>query len=142
MFEIFKRFQNRSRAYYYHGVNCSPLDKERLLIRVSLVINNLGQYPIIVQQGRVDIRQILPMPYNGKSDLPYIEGFNEISWPVIKTRELKWGAGDLHIEPGERDTVVCDLIIPARMNTISVYSYLENQTRGGHGWCHTSTERL
>ncbi len=121
----------------------------KVLLRVTLTVSNIGDILLQLRSGVVFVRQAIPPPTKiiKADDPPHVgEGFYEYEWPRIGKKCLKWEKGKYEIEPRESDSIACDFIILADVETVVIYSHLENETRKRDGselgWSFSSTHDL
>ena len=63
------------------------------------------------------------MEYVEQGKNPVARDKTQIGWPVIDKRQF---VGDIHLEPGEAETLYFDHLIDDEVKTVVVYSYLQN----------------
>ena len=108
-----------------------PVSPESSCIRVSLLIDNIGNSLLRIRDLTLRIQQISPPPVvNGQVFEPKIKlGEVEIAWPMIEEYTKARSDESREIEPGESDTLNFDFIIPNWIETIYVYAYIKNDRK-------------
>lgn len=126
-----KNRQKYPRANIIHIISHKTLDDGQAFLRVMTEIHNSGNVLISLVSGKTRLQQVLPMSDDMKK---HINDYkindknekNEIEWPEICEKEIKWDKGKCEIEPGEKDQMCYDFIIDPDVETISIYSYFQN----------------
>lgn len=135
-----------------HKISMIKLTDERLLLRVTIVVDNVGEVKLKFTKGEVRLSQILPLDPDVPSKFLagqrlVKEGETEIIWPYADCYEpstgyykLEWQEGDFELEPKETDERYFDFIIAPDKRTLEVYSYLSNVYKEGKeiGWLKSS----
>ena len=153
---FYKHRQKYPQANLSHNISHEFLSDDKVLLRISVAVQNVGN--VIISLNRCDIRvqQIIPVgdkinellenhyemnDINEKSEfLDY-----EIQWPLLKHVELECKDGLCGIEPNEIEQFCYDFIIDSNVKTISFYSHFINQTIKGKkelGWHLTTIYNL
>jgi hypothetical protein len=90
---------------------------------------------------RTDVYQVIPVAGETAEKLKagqlVREGSREADWPPIDSRS---GAAPSQIEPGEHDEFGFDFLIPGDAKSLSIYSYVRNESLEDRefGWTVTS----
>jgi hypothetical protein len=137
--------QKYPRANIKHMIKHRHIDDRRVLLRITIAVENKGDVIISLDKGEVWIQQMVPWPSD--SALDAIDSSKETDknrkaeaeWPVLADRNLS-GVKGHEIEPGEFDEFHYDFVIDSNIKTVIVYSYVKNQTKLGReiGWNKTS----
>ena len=137
------------RANITHKILHKPIPSGKVLLHVTTVISNTGDVLLSLISGTTRIQQMLPLSQevlNGISEGkdPVCEQETEIEWPLLMDRDSDWKEREFEIEPGEEDQIVYDFIIDANVQTVVVYSYLKNVSKGSRdiGWSLTTVYDL
>lgn len=129
------------RATLEQIVTHRELDPEHTFLRVAVKIDNVSTVLLATDRVRTDVYQVLPVTRDVSEALAggrlVAEGGREADWPCVASYE---GAGPGQIEPSEGDEFGFDFVIPTRVTTAFVYSYIKNVTQEGRelGWGVTS----
>lgn len=126
-----QRRQRFPRATVEHHVTERDLPGEKRLLRVVTKITNTGEVLLSLETGRTWIQQVLPVPKDIADQLerhhdPVEAGETQIQWPLIGEREIDWSRSPCEIEPGETDELHFDFVVGSKVQTVEIYSYLEN----------------
>jgi hypothetical protein len=141
-----------------HLIHCLRLSEEKILIRVDVLVKNLGPVLLKLWIGVVRAYQFAPItqeilleidpadsktePFENRSDK------NELHWKCLCEKSFDFNKkkkgesfegvaakkGDMkqppiEIEPEEEGELSFDLIIPAGIESVLIYTYLENQKK-------------
>ena len=141
--------QNREqlpRAKVEHAVQALALTNEDRLLRLNVTVENSSKVLLGLQAGDVRIQQMAPLVdcdpgatqcatraiLAGQS--PLVSGERVVRWPLIAAWANNGKEGITELEPGERETLAFDFVIPSRTKIIQVYSYFANAEKEGIGW--------
>lgn len=124
-------------------VQAIRLTNDKICIHISIRIQNKGDVMISIYSATNIVYKILPLDFliqrglEGQGEL-YDALKKEICWPALDSKDIDWKQKPLEIEPGEDDTSHFDLVIPADIELIQVYTYFRNVKKRGRdiGW-HT-----
>ncbi len=103
-----------------HTVIHRQIDDKQTWVRVSIEISNLGKRLLDLKYGLFSIHQILPLE---PVDIPILKDYR-VDWPLIGDhckRKL-----NIKIEPGEKDHLDHEFLIPRNVQTVEIYSYFQN----------------
>jgi hypothetical protein len=135
---VLRRRRTYPRANFAHSVTSVPLNGEVTLIRVAVEIENIGDVLLTLATSMAGIQQVVPVPDQLHSALANRAAFigstePEMDWPFIDLKYHDWTGS--YIEPGEAAAFHFELLAPASVRTVLVYSYFRNITRpGDQGW--------
>jgi hypothetical protein len=122
-------------------VKAIRLTDDKVCLHISTRIQNRGDVLISIRSATNTVYQILPLDSSIQEELGgqgklYDNISKEINWPKLDSRKVDWGNNYIEIEPGEEDTVHFDLLIPASIELIDVYTYFQNVAKRGRdiGW--------
>jgi hypothetical protein len=125
------------------------LTNDKVLLHVKVKIRNVGRSLMKLSALRVDVRQVLPL-LNATAELLESDGLvaetdqgARAQWETIDTSHPKWAPdGDRapEIEPQESDEPRFDFILPASLETVLIYVYVQNVKKRERkvGWTVTS----
>lgn len=132
------------RKHYPHAnieqkVSHVALSKHTTLLRVGIYLSNTGSYRLLSGKSIIRIQQILPVsccPRQGpcakeevNSALKEIKRkANRFSWPLVAEREDSFEK-PLDIEPGEKDFVEYEFVVPTEIKVVRIYSYFRNDQK-------------
>jgi len=142
------------------------LSDETNLLRVNVEFINTGISKIELKKYEVIIYQILPVPTSVKKDIKYAltnvdRNTDRFSWQVVARRfsnleetnpNLESGThtvengktklsldNPVEVEPGEKENMDFEFVIPSRIKVIRAYSYFRNEKRKrSMGWSVSS----
>lgn len=130
--------QNRQRfprASLQHAVICHDLPENKRLVHVTVTIQNLGTILIKIESGETRLQQVKPYPERLVQAVragqdPVAPGQSEVDyWPMLDCHELSFPRSSWEIEPGESQEIHHDFVIDRRVEAISLYSFINNQTK-------------
>ena len=131
------------KAALEHHVTFHRLSGSRMLLRVGLVVQNVGSVLLKWSEGGIWVQQVAPC---SSHVVDWIESelspprSTEGHWPVIAKRSLTDHRQEM--EPNETDSTYFDFLIPANVETVLVYSFINNPTKIGIAWNHTTMHRV
>ncbi len=111
-----------------HTVIYRQIDDKQTWVRVSIEISNQGKRLLDLKYGLFGIHQVLPLE---SDDIPIVKDYR-VDWPLIGDhckRKL-----NIKIEPGEKDHLVHEFLIPRNVKTVEIYSYFQNPEIPDIGW--------
>jgi len=114
--------------------NCGHSDG-RVLVRVTVIVKNIGEVLLDLKSADVRIAQVSPVPENVASALrgnqdPVEKGKVEVAWPPLSAaRVLSYATDRAEVEPGESQTLFFDFAVPSEVRIIEVYSYVTNEAK-------------
>jgi len=125
------------RANIYHEIVHKKLDDNWIWIHISITIENIGKIPLDLKSAIIRIHKLLPLDSSirkrlNKNKHPIFEGEIRVTWPIIDTPYIL--VLNRKIDPGEKDNLDVEFIIPSYIKTIRVYSYFERQNNPPLGW--------
>lgn len=149
------------RAHYPHAnveqkISHVALSKRTNLLRIGIELTNTGRSRLGLTKSIIRVQQLLPIPSCPKQGPCAVDEVNNalketerrtdrFSWPLIAKRE-KSLKPSLDIEPGEKDFIDFEFVVPSEIKVIRVYSYFRNDQRskGGNefGWTVSSYYEL
>ena len=128
-----RRRQKFPRARLTHEVISKLISSEKRLIRVVITVENVGEVLLEVERGEIHLQRIMPLGESVASKIAMEENSvpcdDEIDWPALGVRELKWEKHELEVEPGEDENLHYDFVIDSDVETIQVYSHLKNRSK-------------
>ncbi len=111
-----------------HTVIHRQIDDKQTWVRVSIEIFNQGKRLLDLESGLFSIHQILPLE---SDNIPILKDYR-VDWPLISDpckRKL-----NIKIEPGEKDHLDHEFLIPRNVQTVEIYSYFQNPENPDIGW--------
>ena len=154
-YKIFRQKRHKyPRANINHSSTCWLITDNRMLIRVSIMIENIGDVIMKPCEGEIWIQVIRPWPISISEAAVQKKSFIkpgklEAEWPQL--RERKWKNRTQEIEPGETDAIHFDFTVSHQLETIQIYSHVLNPIKqpwirwGGRrniGWSTTTIHNL
>ena len=132
------------RKHYPHAnieqkISYVALSEQTNLLRVGIELTNTGNSRLLSSKSIVRIQQILPVPSCPEQG-PCVEEevnnalkeigrkANRFSWPLIAERENSF-KNPLDIEPGEKDFIEFEFVVPAKIKVVRIYSYFSNDLK-------------
>ncbi len=119
------------------------LSEYRKLIRVEIIIENIGIILFKSDYAELRLRQVLPidkielLDSINKGFDPVENNSTHLQWPCFAQRE--WNK-IFEIEPGEHDTLYADFFIGQDIQIAEFYFYLKNMNKKNKiGWSVTKT---
>jgi hypothetical protein len=119
-----------------HKITHLPLTAKNRLLRVGLDLTNAGSSLMEINQSIVRIQQILPaVPCSNdpcaasqlKDASAEVERKDDhFTWPLIAERDVK---ATIEIEPGEKQSLDYEFVIPSTVKAIRIYTYFKNEQR-------------
>lgn len=142
---LFLRHREKEpRTTIEHDVDITRLGEDHILVRLEVVIRNIGKVEIKIDNGKATIQQLDPC--DALSNLLDQKGerYPEREWPELDVRAKEnW---QLEIEPGESEYLHFDFVIPAYVKKVILDSYFTNEKKKGKdipiGWGKNSTHLL
>lgn len=128
-------------------INKIDLENQKLLIRVDILLENIGNILLKSNYAELRLRKIEPIcpevmeiVKNGCD--PVDKNRTQIEWPCIVQR--KWNNSfKFEIEPGETDSIHADFFIDNNLTTIEFYFFMQNKRKKkGIGWTLTTIYSL
>jgi hypothetical protein len=121
------------RAKVSHEVIFRQLEGKKDLLRLSLNIENTGEILLELKSVVAWVQQVLPL-----REIPGLDKKHqsEFEWPLAdRPKELNLSGKD-EIEPGEQDAWHFDFLIDKDVETVQLYSHVENFRKGRKkiGW--------
>jgi hypothetical protein len=108
------------------------LSDGRHLLKVQVTVSNIGQVQVILQRWNLHAEQILPLTGDVVSkDLPkgaYTD--QDANWLCLAKGEFSGKQFEMLLEPGESDQAIGNLVIPADVEVVQVYSHLWTRADG------------
>jgi hypothetical protein len=140
-----KKRQKYPRASVRHDISHRKLGGGHVLLNVRATISNAGEVLLSLESAETRVQQILPLGATllddireGKDLVP--AGETEVPWPSLFNRKSERKKGEFQIEPGESDSIQYDFVLPERVRTVEVYTYLKNEAvhKRNIGWSVTT----
>lgn len=139
---VLRRRKTYPRAKFTHSVAHVVLNSEVSLLRLSVAIENVGDVLLRLDKSVAGVQQVSPVPSQLE---PWLaartellgSAITEFDWPFLDSRQRNWSGHE--VEPGEAVAFDSELLVPAGVRHVVVYSYFRNVTTPGDiGW-NTST---
>jgi hypothetical protein len=134
-FFVIKR-EKYPRAKLEQNILWWPVTEGKIAVRVTVTIHNNGEVLLKLTNGYTYLQQVKPL-------LPETETFikegkdlvkvneTEIQWPMLGKQREHFKLGMMEIEPDENDEVNSDFVIDMPVESILVYSHIENEAKHG-----------
>ncbi len=145
--------QHRQRlpsANIEHALEVVKLPADKTLVHLAATVANTGKVLVSIEMARTRIQQIAPVADHILFDIksgkdPVLEHQQEVPWPMIgESREWNYNRGQAEIEPGEKEVLHSEFVIPSSVTCIVAYTYVKNHAkrRRDIGWSRTSIFKL
>jgi len=130
-----------------HSFYSRDLHNGQRLVTVILTIRNSGGVLLRAQGCFTRLLQVFPLPFPddvnaaiAEGDGPLDDGGTHFTWRLLDKRIFGTAADPVEVEPGESDSIACDFLVPDRVETVRVYSFIPNawKAKQGIGWTHTT----
>ncbi len=151
----YKNFDKERHAYARlnlgHQVHHVFLTKNRVLLHVGLELNNTGLTRVTSKKITVWIQQILPI-LSCKSGYQCLDKILDdasnsldakddiFEWPILTKRTRDYDI--IELEPGEKETVDFEFIVPDQARVLKIYTYTRNEDKFSDsdefGWTYSS----
>lgn len=128
-----------------HSFKSYGISENYRWVGVSVKIENAGRRLVNIENGKVWLQKILPIP----RDIKKLIDSNQLLIPKDK-REVQWNIiGKIYNEeikaeilPGETDELEYDFIIPCYVKVVKLYSHYGKQDDDALVWQHTSVHEV
>lgn len=117
-------------------INHLSLADKELLLRVGLDLTNTGSSLLEIDRSTIRIQQILPLASCSndpcamsqlKDAAAAVERKDDrFNWPLIADRDVQT---TIEIEPGEKQSLDYEFLIPSTVKAVRIYTYLRNDKR-------------
>ena len=135
----------RERRGYPHAkieniVEIVPVDENKKLLRISVVVKNVGAGLLRIERLCVCVQQVLPMPLQVarylQTKMLSDAARAKMDWEVLCAECMDFTSGEFELEPGEEDLKPFDVLVASDVKVALVYSYVENSQKAGReiGW--------
>lgn len=130
------------RATITHEAFWQPLPHGQHLLHVLVRVKNIGNSRLYLTHAEFRLQQVLPLDWIGaKGPLPSVPGHCEVSWPLIDGWEKHWD--ECRVEAGEMEEVCCDWVVPAHVEVVELYTFVQNRRyQRPMGWSATTIHRV
>lgn len=128
-----------------HKVSHLALPEKKRLLRVGLELTNAGSSLMDIDQAIIRIQQVLPVTScvgdpcaerqlkDASADVQRKD--DRFAWPLIAERNV---TANIEIEPGEKQSLDYEFVIPVTVKAVRIYTYFRNQHRSSKrkeiGW--------
>lgn len=137
-----KNRQQYPRVKLSHSISHRKIDTQRILLHVTVTIQNIGEILLSLRAAETRVQQVLPLPESVADSMkkgadPVPVGETEISaWPLLGCHGTNFQKGLFEVEPGEIQELHHDFVVTGAIETILVYSYLKNVSKRNReiGW--------
>lgn len=139
------RGQASERVEISHQLEYRLISDKWIWLQTQINIQNTGERTVRDLYGHVSVRKILPLPKEIKRRIQdwesiILEDYEVVDWPTIgKPKEFE---DTFYLLPGERDTLYFDFIVPCKVKTINLYSWLAKDPEASSYWAHSSMHDL
>lgn len=129
--------ETSQRANINHEITHRQVHGKWNWVRASITIDNIGKIPIDLSSAIIRIQKILPLDDSlneriNRNEHLIFKGDLIVDWPMIEDPykiDLKH-----KINPGEKDNVDVEFMIPSYIKTVKIYCYFERETSPPFGW--------
>lgn len=145
-----KNRQQYPRVKLSHSILYRKLETGKVLVHVTVTIQNIGGILLSLQMVETRIHQVFPLPKKAadavaKGESPIAPDSTEIdSWTELGRHRCNFQKNLFEVEPGEVQDIHHDFIIPGSVETVLIYSYLQNIKKRNRdiGWDMTTFHDL
>lgn len=133
-----------ARAEVSHTIKHRQIAPHKVLLQVWINVKNIGESVIKLNSWFIWIQQVEPVVPEFLEKLANNEDLidddeNQIKWPSLYERYREGPAGFREIEPGVQDRIYSEFILDIAVQTIMVYTYIDEPTKSYViGWETTS----
>jgi len=111
-----------------------PIDDTSFLVRVTVVVENVGDVLLSPARGFARVQQIKPWPTDfldavRQGNSPVLENETEVLWPQLCERSFHFENRRHEIEPHEADEFHFDFVVPRDAELLAVYTHIENAAK-------------
>lgn len=133
-FRIYRQKRQRfPRAKIEHQILQCTLNQEKILLRVTTRIENIGDSLISLGHASTTLEKVIPLDFKIQARLEKDDGLviqkeTSIKWSNEPFRKLSvdWPKGRVQLEPGERDHFYFDFILEHHIQIVLITSYFRN----------------
>ncbi len=138
--------QKYPRANTNLNVRELPLPNGKILLSVSTELENVGNVLVSVKNVRCSVHQVIPWPNEEVIANTIMSPSRDIGieyehgWECLDSREKQYERDELEIEPGEKDSISFDMVIPGNASLIRINTYIQNVSKRRQnelGWSRT-----
>lgn len=142
-YTVFVRQRQRyPRVTIKHALEYRKISNELILLSVDIFITNSGSVLLPIVSGRTQVKQVVPptaeladrLEMSSRETIPDEFRRNVAKWDLLCYEVFDWTKSKKLIEPGEVDQVHCEFTIRSGIQTVILYTYLENYTSRPLGW--------
>ncbi len=112
-----------------HSVVHRKIHNQWIWVYASISLSNVGKRPVHFNSITVWLQKILPLDKNIKYKMEQgtkiINEKGDVEWPLIG--ELYQSTIDIKIEPGEKDKINYEFLVPSYVKTVKLYSFLQKE---------------
>jgi hypothetical protein len=148
-----KQRHDRRRANLTHRLMELAIEGERTVVRVEVVVQNIGNVVLAPPKGTVKLYQVRPLPPEVLDALSTVDTTDttrgdpaacELPWKRIAKMSFLIGEDNMVLEPGESDFLACDFVIPALVTSIFVRTELlcGDEDAPDQHWHHETLHEL
>jgi hypothetical protein len=141
-----KKRENVPHVEIEHELYHCEMPYEKYLLRLSLIIRNIGTVLLEVRHLKIKVKQIKPcnievLDIIKNVEYPIRKGEDLLPWRVLYDKHIELEEGKYHeIEPGEEDYRYYEFIIPMNTENVIVSTHIryryENEI--DFGWQRTT----
>ncbi len=137
-----------------HDISSIILDEHLVLVKVQIIISNIGNTLLTINECDTRIMQLKPVPAslsglmekNSTDKQMYLEKSAEIAWDVIVEHIQYYNIPDypvFEVEPNESDELIFDFVIDKNIETVLIYSHIYNITKKKPiGWVKNTVHNI
>ncbi len=144
-----RRREKYPNAKVSHTILHRRIDDRRVFLKVVVIIQNTGEVMISLDRRLVRVQQMIPWPTEAMKPVDVgpdntRNDHSEVEWPLLGEVDISGERLGHEIEPGESDELHFDFVVPSKISTVVVYSYLKNVTKRKReiGWNSTSIRQI
>lgn len=137
LWSVLRKRELFPRANVSHKFTVIDLDESKRIVRVELIVENIGERLLTIRSLTNWLQQILPLAPTGEGRFTPTQPTSadpEIGWPLIKSYQHFFQIGEREIEPGEHDSFQFDHFVENDVTMVQVYSYVTNPSKWYVRW--------
>ena len=127
MYLFHRHREKEPRSTIEHNVDITRLSEDKILVRLEVVIQNIGKVETKIVTGKATIQQLDPCDTLPELLDHQAERYPEREWPELDARAKdNW---QLEIEPGESEYLHFDFVIPGYVRKVILDSHFTNEKK-------------
>lgn len=139
---VLRHRETHPRLEIEHSVVVVRVDDQRILLRLDVILTNVGKVLVRIGAGSARLQRIAPCD---EEEIAHVEkdggtNYPERDWPEETTRgRSDW---ETEIEPGETEQLCFDFLLPQTIEAVSLYSEFADKEERRLRWNKTTVHLL